>query len=109
MESIRKPTHEELQILSQLINKAGIRVSSNWKQDLLVRPLTDGNMGSLRLITGTEPIEKQSFGSQSADLEFLDADNVTVIATLNLDKKGELFELDIWKTDYSPLISYPIS
>jgi len=38
---------------------------------------------------------------------FLDVDGVTVIASLNIDKDGNLFELDIWKTDYSPLIKYP--
>ena len=30
-----------------------------------------------------------------------------VSATVNLDNNDELFELDIWKTDYSPLKRYP--
>jgi hypothetical protein len=30
-----------------------------------------------------------------------------VSVTLSLDKKGQLFELDVFKADGSPLISYP--
>jgi hypothetical protein len=30
-----------------------------------------------------------------------------VIASLNLDTEGRLFELDAWKTDFNPLVHLP--
>ncbi|WP_421750901.1 DUF6984 family protein [Croceimicrobium sp.] len=36
-----------------------------------------------------------------------DADGVEVIATLYLDKDGSLFELDLWKTNFEPLLILP--
>ena len=38
---------------------------------------------------------------------FTDEDGVKVIASLNVDSDGHLFELDIWKTDFSPLLRIP--
>ncbi|WP_420885213.1 DUF6984 family protein, partial [Candidatus Symbiothrix dinenymphae] len=37
----------------------------------------------------------------------VDEDGVDVIASLNIDDTGDLYELDIWKTDFSPLIKLP--
>lgn len=35
----------------------------------------------------------------------MDQDGVDVIATLSLDNYGDLFELDVWKVDFSPVVS----
>lgn len=69
--------------------------------------MNDGGMGSLYLFPNGVIIEKRSFGKCVSTCQFTDKDGVEVIASLNVDKNGELFELDIWKTDYSPLISIP--
>jgi hypothetical protein len=42
-----------------------------------------------------------------SQVEFLDVDGVTVNVALYLDKNGDLFELDMWKTDDTPLIEIP--
>jgi len=70
--------------------------------------MDDGGMGSLRLATD-EALQqpRRLMGRRAAELQFIDADGVTVLASLNLDQNGELLELDIWKTDFSPLIQIP--
>ena len=42
-----------------------------------------------------------------AEKEFLDSDGVPISVTLNIDDDGLLYELDIWKVDFSPIIKYP--
>jgi hypothetical protein len=42
-----------------------------------------------------------------AEAEYVDDDGVSVSIELNVDEKEELFELDFWKVDFSPLRRYP--
>ena len=44
---------------------------------------------------------------QVSECQFKDIDGVPVIASLYLDKDNELFELDIWKVDFSKLEMIP--
>jgi hypothetical protein len=49
-------------------------------------------------------------GEHSLDLieaEYIDEDRRSVLITLTANQHGELFELDIWKTDFNPLRRYP--
>lgn len=69
-----------------------------------VEEMDDGGMGGLKFSSSHE---NRSLGPQIASAEFLDEDGITVIATLNLDNYGDLYELDIWKTDFSPLRRFP--
>lgn len=64
-------------------------------------------MGSLRLLPNGQMNEDAVFGEQVSDFQFFDMDGVDVIASLNIDNLGNLFELDIWKTDFSKLIKLP--
>jgi hypothetical protein len=73
--------------------------------ECLVQEMQDGRMGSLRFMALES--HHQRFGEKIAEAEFLDADGVLVSATINLDNRGELFELDLWKVDFSPLKRYP--
>ncbi|MFK4505936.1 hypothetical protein LPJ38_32325 [Bradyrhizobium daqingense] len=65
----------------------------------LVEQMNDGGMGSLRFVGG----EDRRFGRCVGEAEFDDADGVLVSVALNVDQRGELFELDFWKADFSPL------
>ncbi|WP_441234602.1 DUF6984 family protein [Bradyrhizobium sp. 930_D9_N1_4] len=65
----------------------------------LVEEMNDGEMGSLRFV-GTAD---RRFGRCIGEAEFDDADGVLVSVALNADQHGELFELDLWKVDFSPL------
>lgn len=41
------------------------------------------------------------------ETQFTDIDGVEVIASLNVDVDGVLFELDIWKTNFEKLVKIP--
>ena len=74
---------------------------------LLVSPLHDGKMGSLTLFPHNTLNKERHFGVQVSECQFKDIDGVPVIASLYLDKDNELFELDIWKVDFSKLEMIP--
>jgi hypothetical protein len=104
----RKLLPPEEKLLEFLIKKANLSGwSINWKCNLLVKPMNDGGMGSLLLFPDGSEGKNRVFGKQVSEYEFNDKDGVKVIASLNLDSSGELFELDIWKVDYSKLICIP--
>ena len=65
----------------------------------LVEDMNDGGMGSLRFVGSAD----RSLGKCIGEAEFDDADGVPVSVALNMDQRGELFELDLWKVDFSPL------
>ena len=47
------------------------------------------------------------FGKQVSELQFVDQDGIDVLVSLYVDTQGEIFELDVWKTDFSQLIRFP--
>ncbi len=107
MQQNRKATQNEEKLLEFLINKSSINVPNNWKEKLIVKPMDDGSMGSLYLSLSVDIDIKRLFGKQVSECHFIDRDGVDVIASLNVDENENLFELDIWKIDYSPLIEIP--
>jgi hypothetical protein len=107
MELNRKLTLQEEKLLEILIKKSSIKISENWKDGLLVRPMNDSNMGSLYLFPQGKIIENRLLGEQVSDFLFMDSDGIEVIASLNVDINGNLFELDIWKTNFERLINIP--
>ena len=72
---------------------------------LSVQDMPDGGMGSVKF--RTKRSKKAVYGEQIAEGSFQDADGMPVSVTLALDDTGELFELDVFKADGSPLIRYP--
>jgi hypothetical protein len=107
MELNRKPTPKEERLLELLVKNASTTFSNNWKDDLLVRPMDDGEMGSLYLFPNGQIIKDRVMGERVSEFQFLDEDGIEVIASLNVDDNGNLLELDIWKTDFSKLIKLP--
>lgn len=71
-----------------------------------VQDMPDGGMGSIKFYDG-RPRSELEYGKEIAEAAFKDADAVPVSLSLSVDKAGDLFELDVWKVDFSPLISYP--
>lgn len=98
---------QEERLLELLVQKSSTKLPSNWKENLLVKPMEDGAMGSLYLFPYGVTEKNRLLGECVSKYQFTDKDGVEVIASLNVDDKGELFELDIWKTDFSQLISIP--
>lgn len=110
MKEKRKPTSAEKSLLKVLVNKAKIdNLPKEWLERLMVRNLNDGGMGSLALFPNGKERYKRCFGNEVSKVQFRDTDGILVIATLYLDDMGELYELDIWKTDFSPLKKIPNS
>lgn len=104
---MRKLFPNEERLLLYLIQNASATFSEKWKDSLLVKPMDDGGMSSLLLFPDGEIYTNRSFGKCVSEIQFKDADNVEVIASLNVDNKDDLFELDIWKTNFNPLIKIP--
>ena len=103
----RKLTAPERKLLKKLIeNASALDLATGWEKNLLVEPLSDGGMGSLKLIPSNAPPYRKLGGAVSR-LEFEDTDGVKVSVVLNVDQSGQLFELDIWKADFSPLTRLP--
>jgi hypothetical protein len=73
-------------------------------EQLLIEPLVDGQMGSLRI---GEAADGRRLSHAVAEVRFFDADGTLVTAVLNIDFDGELLEVDIWKVDSSALRRWP--
>jgi hypothetical protein len=98
-DGMRELTSTELQLVRFLLaSKGDARTVSGPVQEM-----DDGGMGSL-VFPGPKG---RRYGSTLAEAEFHDADGTVVSVALNLDTTGELFELDMWKIDFSPLIRIP--
>ena len=73
----------------------------------LVEEMPDGGMGSLRFVVPMPENSGRRLAEVFAQGEFNDADDVLVSFTVNLDEKGRLFELDLWRVDFEPLQRLP--
>lgn len=84
-----------------LFDLPGISLDVN---ELLVEPMTDGGVGSLKFA----PFDtSRRYGSHKAECHFFDADGVPVLASLVLDENGVPFEIDVWKGDFMPTTAWP--
>lgn len=103
---LRNPTQPEKRLLQALFSRCD-DCTLDWLPKLLVRSMRDGGMGSLKLHLEGVREKDAAFGRRAAELQFTDADGVEVIVSLNLSKDGLPFEMDVWKTNYSPLLKVP--
>ena len=67
--------------------------------------MNDGGMGSLQFRADCP--KDSIFVNVVSEAEFIDSDGTLVSIALMLDGDNQLFELDIWKVDFSPLITLP--
>ncbi|RYY64084.1 MAG: hypothetical protein EOO12_10640 [Chitinophagaceae bacterium] len=67
-------------------------------------PETAGSLGEY----GLQLSERGEHADDLVEAEFVDEDRRAVYLTLTANEHGELFELDIWKVDFSPLKRYPV-
>ncbi|GAB6870745.1 hypothetical protein JCM16496A_31500 [Bacteroides rodentium JCM 16496] len=96
----RKLTKKEKLLLIELVNRAGLCLPTNFGEKILVTEI-NGITGSLLLFPQGISEKRRCLGERAGECQFQDLDGVTVVATLHLDKDGNLFELDLWKDDYS--------
>ncbi|WP_010514209.1 DUF6984 family protein [Leptospira licerasiae] len=105
MKNFRKITLDEGRLLKFLIKKSDIelykRININ---KLKVQEMDDGGMGSLVFLTNNK---ERKMDKCIANTSFYDEDGTEVSATLNIDQYGDLYELDLWKVDFSRLKKIP--
>lgn len=105
---LRNPSPTELFLLRFLICEANcFAPSREILESLKVADMEDGGMGSLRLFSNRLDTLEVRFGESAGACQFTDEDGVDVIVSLNLDQHGNLYELDIWKTDFGKIIRIP--
>jgi hypothetical protein len=104
---IRKPTDLEIKLIEVLIDKSSLKFS-DWKEKLMVQPMSDGGMGSLTLFPNGTDEKDRKFGKSISEHEFYDSDSVMVSVALYVDTNDQLYELDMWKVDFSPLMEIDI-
>ena len=109
MNIIRQPTNEEVGLIKHLVKLANLKLPKNWEATLLVKFIDNAQSGSLYLFTNGETNTERPFGADVSECKFKDVDNKEVTATLNIDNKNNLLELDIWKFDFSTLKQIPSS
>ena len=102
---MRKLNKDELDIVKTLLlsSKSEYHKLLSSLEEQTVKELKDGGMGSLQFVSR----EKQTLCKTIAEAEFNDKDGVPVFVSLGIDLKGELFELDVWKADFSAVESWP--
>jgi len=106
MSGWRKLRKEEADLISAIVQDSPLAQQVLQSLPLqLVKNMADGGMGSLRFKARDH--RDRRFDKEIGEVLFTDQDGVLVSATVNLDNNEELFELDIWKTDFSPLKRYP--
>ena len=71
-----------------------------------VTEMADGDMGSL-LFAAKDSTEIRHFGGRLCEAEFLDSDGMGLSIVVIIDQNQELYELDIFKGDFSALVRLP--
>jgi hypothetical protein len=109
MQPIRKINTTEQLILAYLVKKGSLQLQNGWLQNVFVQQMEDGGMGSFLIFQDASEIgDKRIFGKQVSEFEFVDDDGILVIVSLNMDQYDKLFEVDVWKTDYKPVITFKV-
>jgi len=104
---LRDLRDDELAVIKKMISGTAVEAQF-YKQiaKMQVQDIPDGGMGSIKFYNG-RPRSALEYGDDIAEAAFQDGDGVPVSITLSVDRAGELFELDVFKADGSPLVRYP--
>jgi len=109
MQPIRKINNTEKAILEYLVKLGSLQLPHHWSENLFVQQMDDGGMGSFLIFQDKANAEdKRKFGKQVSEFEFLDDDSIPVLVSLNLDEQNNLLEVDVWKSDYKPVINLKV-
>lgn len=103
---MRRLKNHEIEILKKILSSNNSLNSIldeviSGADSYLVEEMNDGGMGSLKFASNEKD---RKLGKTIGEIELQDADETPVLISLNLDSKGNLFELDVWKVDFSPVI-----
>jgi hypothetical protein len=104
--SDRPLRREELDLIVGLVRESPEenRIISD-ATEAVVCDMNDGGMGGIRFIRSDS--NRRKFGREIYHGAFADLDGVPVSVTMNVDQYEDLFQLDFFKADNSPLVRYP--
>ena len=97
---------DEVDLLNALVALVPKAERPNVPDHMCVVDLSDGGMGSIRFVDGPDDAARR-MGRELVTVGYTDKDEVPVSISLNVDDRGSLFEIDIWKVDFSPLLRCP--
>src|ERR1700712_1085070 len=104
---MRQLKKEECDLIAYLLNdKPEFRDFINALPNLLVEEMSDGGMGSLKFLESSA--RNSIMKDEVAQISVRDSDGVFVSFTLNTNLNGEVYELDAFKGDFSPLKRFPL-
>ena len=102
---MRKLRKEEIKLINLLLNKSDY--DGNYDLDNInVIDMEDGKMGSITFLREDENIER-FMKKTISEMTFKDEDGTPIIVSLNIDLEENLYELDIWKVDFTEVKKYP--
>lgn len=100
---LKKP---ELQLMTKMLSNADEKWATlRQLTSTRVKEMSDGKMGSLTFKGRGNELRR--LGRTISQAEFVDEDGVAVSVTISVDQYGDLYELDVWKVDFSPLKRWP--
>ena len=100
---MRRLTSNERTFLQLLVDKSGAKVVTDFST-VDVISLEDG-MGSIGFCRNEAP--SSTFYSRPCDCYFSDLDGTRVEIVFLIDELSQAFELDVWKVDFSRVLSFP--
>lgn len=103
---LRRLTKAEIDFLRRLFSwcRDGEKFSIGL-EDIFVQDMDDGGMGGVFFLSKNR--NDQVLGNMLMELEFFDEDGAIVSVVINLDQNGDLYEMDVFKGDFSALLSFP--
>ena len=102
MNQTRKIRQNEKDLIAFLLEKLNLNVI-DYPISEDVFEYEGGKMGSISLNNNPD-----SYAGDLIQVEYIDTDKTPVMITLTHDDKGQLLDIDFWKTDFSKLLKYPL-
>jgi hypothetical protein len=104
MRSLKK---EEYDLIVYLLKeKPNTELMIEELPSLFVEEMKDGGMGSLVFFNKNKSGRK--YGKTMAQIQLSDIDGIPLLISIDLDEQGNIYELDVWKGDFSPLKRFPL-
>ena len=102
----RKLKAEEIALITWMIKDTNEGTAIiNKLDELTVEEMDDGGMGSLKVVVDSK--DNRLYSRDLAKADLFDIDGVPVFISVDLDKNGDFYQLDVFKGDFSPLKKFP--
>lgn len=100
---MRQLREREKDLISFLLSLKSLEIDIS---NLAVEDYPKTNSNSI-WFKGSKPMSQRKNQQSLVLATFLDNDNIPISVHLSVDSDGELYELDIWKVDFSEINTYP--